>query len=140
MESKDQALIKKLLKIGHSTPHYEKDCVVFRLQNGTIHRDDGPAITWADGSCTWYKQGKIHRNGEPAILLSSGTKEWCQNGNKHRLDGPAVEYFDGKKEYWVNGLYVPSEYFYKDYMKKGILFTMGMVLRDFAISNLRFWK
>ena len=45
-----------------------------------LHREDGPAIEYADGSTYWYVNGKIHR-----------------------LDGPAGEYADGTCDYWING-------------------------------------
>ncbi len=44
-----------------------------------IHREDGPAIEWNDGTTSWYKKGKIHR-----------------------LNGPAIEYSNGDKEYYIN--------------------------------------
>ena len=28
--------------------------------NGKLHREDGPAIEWADGSKEWYLNGKLH--------------------------------------------------------------------------------
>ena len=30
-------------------------------QNGLLHRDDGPAIEWADGGEMWFKNGEYHR-------------------------------------------------------------------------------
>jgi hypothetical protein len=48
--------------------------------NGTLHREDGPAIEWADGYKSWYL-----------------------NGKKHREDGPALEYASGRKAWWLNG-------------------------------------
>ena len=59
---------------------------VWRINgNGPIHREDGPAIDYADG-----------------------TKEWRLNGERHREDGPAV-WFYGHKEYWLNGKEVTEE-------------------------------
>ena len=54
--------------------------IEWRNEEGEIHRLDGPAIEWADG-----------------------TKEWWAHGKYHRLDGPAVERADGTKEWWVSG-------------------------------------
>ena len=50
-------------------------------EQGQRHRDDGPAVEWADGD-----------------------KFWLINGKRHREDGPAIEYADGSKEWWLNGL------------------------------------
>jgi hypothetical protein len=54
------------------------------------HREDGPAIEWADGGKDWYINNKLHR-----------------------IDGPAIEWSDGRKEWYLNGKYYPSkeEYF-----------------------------
>ena len=41
---------------------------------GEFHREDGPAIEWADSVKHWFIEGK-----------------------RHQLDGPAVEWYDGKK-------------------------------------------
>ncbi len=31
-----------------------------------LHREDGPAIEWADGSKYWYKNGKLNKEDGPA--------------------------------------------------------------------------
>ena len=68
-----------------------------------LHRVDGPAIEYADGSKSWYLNGKRHRTDGPAIEMSSGTREWYLNGKRHRTDGPAIEYPNGDVEWWVDG-------------------------------------
>ena len=50
--------------------------------NGKYHKEDGPAITWKDGSTFWYKDGNRHREDGPAIIMANGTKEWWIDG-KH---------------------------------------------------------
>jgi hypothetical protein len=47
-----------------------------------IHRDDGPAIEYADGSKFWYINGNCHREDGPAWENSDGTKKWYINGKK----------------------------------------------------------
>jgi len=71
--------------------------------NGKLHREDGPAIEYADGAKFWYLNGQIHREDGPAIEYASGTKEWYLNGQRHREDGPACEYVNGDKEWYLNG-------------------------------------
>jgi len=44
-----------------------------------------------------------HREDGPAIEYADGTKCWCLNDKYHREDGPAVEYDDGYKEWYVDG-------------------------------------
>jgi hypothetical protein len=70
---------------------------------GKYHREDGPAIEWADGSKAWYRNGKRHRVDGPAIEYVDGPKQWWLNGKLHRVDGPAYEDADGQKEWWLNG-------------------------------------
>ena len=68
-----------------------------------LHREDGPAIVYADNTKVWYQNGVLHREDGPAIERTDGTKEWYQNGKRHRADGPAIEWETGKKEWWLNG-------------------------------------
>ena len=70
-----------------------------------LHREDGPAIVYANGSKSWYINGKCHREDGPAIVYASGSKTWYLNGKCHREDGPAFEYADGSKEWFINGKY-----------------------------------
>ena len=70
---------------------------------GQLHRENGHAIEWADGSRFWWQNGQYHRTDGPAIEWASGVKSWWLNGQRHRTDGPAIEYTDGRKEWWVNG-------------------------------------
>ena len=68
-----------------------------------LHRENGPAIEYANGNKEWYLSGKLHREDGPAIEYSNGDKEWYLNGVLHQEDGPAIEYHDGHKEWWING-------------------------------------
>ena len=34
---------------------------------GRYHREDGPAVEWANGNKAWYRNGKQHREDGPAI-------------------------------------------------------------------------
>ena len=87
-----------------------KDRTVYYL-NGKCHREDGPAIEFADGDKFWYKDSKYHRDDGPAIESANGSKEWYKYGKLHRDDGPAVEDANGDKEWWLNDeLYSKEEY------------------------------
>lgn len=55
-----------------------KDYTEYRL-NGQLHREDGPAVEYSDGTKVWWVKGKLHRE-----------------------DGPAFEHPDGRKQWWVN--------------------------------------
>lgn len=75
----------------------------YKEGTATLHREDGPAIEYADGSKSWYLNGKLHREDGPAVLSQFGGKLWYQNGKLHREDGPAVECSDGVKYWYING-------------------------------------
>lgn len=71
---------------------------------GELHRDDGPAVEYADGSKAWFQNGKRHRIGGAAAEYTDGCKAWYQNGQCHRTDGHAIEWWDGDKAWYINGV------------------------------------
>jgi len=72
--------------------------------NDKLHREDGPAVEYANGSKYWYLNDQYHREDGPAIECADGDKQWYLNGKRHREDGPAVEYADGSKYWYLNGV------------------------------------
>ena len=92
---------------------YDNGTKEWRLNNGKLHRLDGPAIESTYGTKEWWRDGKRHRLDGPAIEYGSGAKlpiekggfqyAWWRDGKRHRLDGPAIEWTDGTKEWWQNG-------------------------------------
>ena len=76
-----------------------------------LHRENGPAIEYADGTKFWFQNGQCHRTDGPAIEWSYGTKSWWQNGQYHRTDGPAIERADGYKFWYINGEGMTEEEF-----------------------------
>ena len=77
--------------------------------DGKLHREDGPAVEYADGSKFWYLNDKLHREDGPAEECADGSKIWYLNDNLHREDGPAEEYANGSKSWWLNGEQVTEE-------------------------------
>ena len=77
---------------------------IIYYKNGLLHREDGPAIEYADGSEEWYINGERHREDGPAAEWAYGGKQWYLNGVLHREDGPAFEWADGEKQWYLNGL------------------------------------
>jgi len=77
----------------------------------TLHREDGPAAEWADGSKEWRLNGKYHREDGPAIEDPNGYKAWVLNGKLHREDGPAIEWAEGDKDWYLNGEKLTEEEF-----------------------------
>ncbi len=72
--------------------------------NGILHRNDGPACVWRNGTKEWFFHGLRHRIDGPAWEYCNGQKEWYLNGLRHRADGPALEYPDGIKLWFLNGV------------------------------------
>ena len=77
--------------------------------NGKLHREDGPAVEWADGTKEWFINGKLHREDGPAVEWANGTKEWYLDGKLHRRGEPAIEWADGSKACYLDGIFVTKE-------------------------------
>jgi hypothetical protein len=75
----------------------------FWYLNNELHREDGPAIEYADGTKRWYRNSKLHREDGPAIEFGNGDKYWYIDDNLHREDGPAVVHVNGDKDWYLNG-------------------------------------
>jgi hypothetical protein len=76
---------------------------VWRNEKGELHREDGPAIEYADGGKEWRKNGKLHHDDGPALIDADGNKYWYKDGKLYRDDGPVIEYTDGTKKWYKNG-------------------------------------
>ena len=103
--------------------------------NGKRHREDGPAVEYANGDKEYYINGERHRVNGPAIEYANGDKEYFisgklhredgpakdfksfkgyyLDGKPHRVDGPAIEHEDGLKKYHIDGV----KYEREDYLK-----------------------
>ena len=66
-----------------TNPKINKDGIKFWLNNkDQLHREEGPAQEWTDGSKFWYINDEHHREDGPAIEWANGDKEWFINGKK----------------------------------------------------------
>ena len=61
----------------------------------------------------YYVNGNIHREDGPAIEYINGTKVWRINNKLHRLDGPAIEWHTGDKSYYIEDKSYTKEEFDK---------------------------
>ena len=57
-----------------------KGYLTWAAKSGKLHREDGPAIVYSNGSKSWWVDGQLHREDGPAIERSRGTKKWYING------------------------------------------------------------
>jgi hypothetical protein len=88
-------MIKPLFMKSIKKEHPNK--IVYQNEQGLLHRTDGPAIEWNDGTKEWYINGQRHRTDRPAIEWSIGTRSWWINGKFHRVDGHKSWFINGMK-------------------------------------------
>lgn len=83
----------------------------------------------------------FHREDGPAIEYANGTKVWCFNGKVHREDGPAAIYSDGYKQWYLNGERLSEEEF-NEKTSKEIVLTMDEIADKLGIdvSKLKITK
>ena len=108
---------------------FEDKTVWYNLE-GQLHREDGPAREYADGTKKWYRNGQLHREDGPAIERSNGDKYWYRDGQFHREDGPALEYASGTKVWYIEGNQLTESEF--NSRNKSEL-TMGQIAEKFNI-------
>lgn len=79
----------------------------YRNSAGNLHKEDGPARIYKDGSEEWWWNGTKHRTNGPSDLIHHDggvTVLWYHYNVLHREDGPAVHHACGRKEYWYKGV------------------------------------
>jgi hypothetical protein len=82
----------------------DSDVKEWRNTDKKLHREDGPAVEYANGQKEWWIDGQRHREDGPAILHDNGSKSWYLNNERHRLDGPAIEYFNGSSRWFLHNV------------------------------------
>ncbi|MCK5016055.1 MAG: hypothetical protein KAS32_03195 [Candidatus Peribacteraceae bacterium] len=68
-----------------------------------LHREDGPAIIYSNGTQHWFINGERHREDGPAITRIDGSEDWYVNGRRHREGAPARIYTNGEVSWWHHG-------------------------------------
>ena len=68
----------------------------------------------------WCRNGKLHRENGPAMIWSDGTEEWYQNDELHREDGPAFTKPDGTEIWWWEGenVHVKNQHQFEQWKKE----------------------
>jgi hypothetical protein len=99
-------------------------------ESNQLHRENGPAIKYANGDKFYLINGKLHREDGPAVEDADGYMAYYINDKLHREDGPAVEWADGSKLYYINGKKLTEQEFKACYGKTVIVdgkdFTMNI--------------
>jgi len=122
-------------KIIHTYFSYDdKKGEEWRL-DGYLHREDGPARIYSNGTKQWYKNGVLHREDGPAVeaihnnLFENCEKTvWYYKGQMHNNKGPAyierwsssevLKYFEYDKLHHLQGPALIIRYFYHDRRKR----------------------
>lgn len=73
------------------------------FREGVLHKADGPAVVYADGSREWYREGVRDREDGPAVEHADGGREWWHEGELDREDGPAIEHLSGYRAWYRDG-------------------------------------
>jgi len=66
-------------------------------------KDQPICETDEDGDKRWTLNGLLHREDGPALEYTNGSTLWYHHGALHRLDGPAEEWVNGYKYWWYQG-------------------------------------
>lgn len=72
------------------------------------HKDGG-------GYECWLSDGRLHREDGPASIFPDGTKSWYNEGILSRFCGPAIEWPNGKTYWIIQGKEIDSE-IYKNFL------------------------
>ena len=67
--------MNEYIKIDKYGKYYYKD-----KERKILHREDGPAVEYANDEARWYINGKRHRMDGPAVVWSGGRNKWYING------------------------------------------------------------
>jgi len=105
----------------------EKYRVIYCKNDSYNEKYDNDNLYYNDKTSKCYYKGYlVHREDGPAVEWQDGTKWWYLNGKRHRENGPAVEWPDGSKHWYING----KEYSEKEYLKIISLKKKSRVLND----------
>ena len=76
----------------------------------------------------WKFNDKLHRENGPAIEYADGSKYWFINGKRHRENGPAVELADGDRAWYINGKELTEEQFNNRNVKELSIYELEKIL------------
>ena len=87
MEDETYRVLTGMKVVNHIGTFYFSEPGNWIDEDGTptfkkLHRTDGPAAEWANGSKYWWVMGKEHRTDGPAVEFGDGYKFWFVNGEQ----------------------------------------------------------
>ena len=89
-----------------------------------------------NGNKYYYKDRELtilHRTNGHAVEWSDGTKYWYIDGVRHRTDGPAVEWSDGTMSWYINDEYLTEEKF-NEITSPEIVLTMDEIAAKLGVD------
>ena len=81
-------------------------------------KEEPTCIVNPEGNKFWCIGEKIHREDGPAVEYANGDKSWWQNNHLHREDGPAVEYAAGDRSWYLNDHYYHEKDYWRELYKR----------------------
>jgi hypothetical protein len=94
-------MLKYIMLCENNKDWHYRDALTFSFNEDAFNENKN-GLYYKKNTKEWYLNGKLHREDGPAVEFANGVKQWYQNGKRHREDGPAVEHMDGNKEYCLN--------------------------------------
>ena len=74
----------------------------YKNKHGELHREDGPAVIYTNGSEEWYINDKLHREDGPAVIWEDGTKYWFLHDKKIPYEFTSLQdLYDKHPEYII---------------------------------------
>jgi hypothetical protein len=110
--------------IRYTEEEYNKKILEMKTTN--------PVIDRYGNKCWFNEKGELHREDGPAIEYADGNQEWYQNGELHRLDGAAIITNMGDKYWFIEGMEYDEEDFNKKISKteQKVETTMKDIMKD----------
>lgn len=99
---------------------YKDEPLYLYLENGALHRTDGPALENRNGMKFWYCEGQLHREEGPAIVAPDGQVQWWLEGESlSRAAWGLQTHFTGVVEYDYTSNYKKCRC--RQYFQEGLL-------------------
>ena len=78
----DRMVFAEIINIeaGYDKVKVHEDRIEWFNSKGQLHREDGPAIEYSNGTKSWYLKGHLHREDGPAMEWVNGTIFWYLEG------------------------------------------------------------
>lgn len=91
-----------------------------------------PVVKYANGCLIWRDDntGLVHRTDGPAKMWPDGTEEWYINGSLHRIDGPAmINAVTGSIRWYINGRWIKSTSEYRFLTNTDDIDMLALILK-----------